>query len=418
MKYTRRGVISTEAIGFQWDKLLFTEMKLALQSILVGVDSVIMKDYSTLEKVIFDRTGILVSIKVLSTEHSNAAIYMPAMIRNHPLYDELYQKHTRLNTFKTMKLLNIESKGWVDHGRVKVGGVFSKINQTLELTTGILNLKRHTVGEICAVILHELGHAYYCFTALAQTVRTNMVLMYAMRELDGVKDQVQRITIVENMAELLDLKLDDVKSLSDPTTTNEVIQTVIANESFKRLRSELGTTTYDMVSWEQLADHFAARQGAGIDLALALEKIGAHTNVKKNRSIYTRLTSVISGVKHTFRNLGLDSFSEVFQFLMDPLADSYDAPKVRLIRIREQLTTALKDPTATTTQKKQVLEDIVTLDALISELEQKYDFIQKLWMNLTPRGRRESKQMIVQRELESLLANRLFDVAATLQTLA
>lgn len=417
MKRTLRNVISNEAIGFQWDKLLFTEIKIALQAILDKDGSNVTKDYSSLEKVIFDRIGILTKFKVEYQEYPSAGIYNPTLTRNNILRADTARMFGAPKTFTQLKLINLETKGWVDNSKVKVGGVFSKIGLTIELTTGLLNLKRLTIGEMSAVILHELGHAYYYFAALGQTLRTNMVLLYTMRELSGLTDLKQRIEIVEDAAALLELKLDDVESLASDENPKEILQTVIANESFKKLRNELGSSTYDNVTWEQLADYFAARQGAGVELVTGLDKIGANDRSRKNRSIYTRFVTMITDVTSAMRYYKLESFSILYQFMLDPMADAYDAPKVRLQRIREQLTRSLKDPTSTTEQKKSVLEDIATVDSIISELEHKYSFIQKLWSKLSPRGRRETKQVVMQRELEELLANRLFESAARFKTM-
>lgn len=415
MRRLEAFIASLEAIDFQHDKAFFFALTQVVKDIRQSPVDRLKTDFSALENLIFDRLGIRTLTRVNDYPVHDAGIYMPRLTNNHALVEEYRRLAGRgPSTYEALKRLkDLEFKGWVNHHRVKVGGVFSRITLTAEYSAVFFNSPTLSDEECAAIILHELGHGYFYFALLHLSVTTNLVLHYATEQLkDATRASVQ-MEILGQVEDLLDIKLDDKAGLRQG---GSVFEFVVANEAVRTLRSELGSSTNDQATFEQLADFFSVRHGAGRHLATALDKIGGTRNGRR-RTVFTAILNAIGDTFEVIKHLGLLHFGVVRQLLTDPVADAYDPPKVRLQRIREQLLTALKQRHLTPLRKQELLTDVAVVEELIKDLEVNYNFIQKLWLTLSPRGRRQGKQIVFQRELETLLANPLFAHAAKFDTL-
>ena len=90
----------------------------------------------------------------------------------------------------------------------------------------------------------------------------------------------------------------------------------------------------------------------------------------------------------------------------------YDDPKDRIIRIRNEMVDALKDPDLEPKHKKRYIDDIERCNVLLREYNRYFSIIGFVVRMVFPSKRKQHNDMLLQKKLEALANNNLFTSAA------
>lgn len=412
---------SMEAISFQIKELLFKELKIVFDELLKS-KSLSQEELkkSGLAQIVKKHTGVFIVPTLLEKDSGySACVEFPQIDINHPLIAEAY-RHMKGNVdgIAAIKAAKGAIKGTVDYKESKVTGTFQDFECSMYFSKGLFTSGKFSAGEIAAIMLHEIGHIFTYFSFLSLNIKVNHVLFAASQSMLNTASQEDRFIIMREVESSLDVKLTDKENLSK-ANKGEVIQTVILNSVIEKTRSELGSNIYDMRAWEALCDQFAARHGAGRDLATALDKVYRSYGHASYRNLFTfTMLEVIKATLFTMMILtGTGIALCVLIVLTNPMERIYDEPGERIKRVRLQLVEALKDKNISASRQKQLLDDIKVIDQLTPEINDRRGILELFWSDIIPYGRRQQSQKETQQALEALLANDLFVRAAQFKTM-
>lgn len=426
---------SLEAIDFQKDDFFKALIKLIddfkEDYKKPGEKSAVAKKYSDeLTKVICKYTDSEALIGLITADPSCAWVGPFSITGDYDNNTVLISLQNREKLRSKVSKYFLEKKdlleGGVDLRTGKIYGDFKKFPSIVVMPINSLIDPTLSSEENAAVTLHEVGHILVFFQFIGKTVTTNQVLAYVARTY-GDKTYTDREKIITEAKTLLNLKSLDEKELaklSDPDKVN----VVILNEQVQHTRSELGSDIYDAVTWEQLADNYAARQGAGLPMLTYISKFKNRKAQQRTIAQYwmfegLKIALGVVAVGTVFTPTGLVgmALSAVAGFLMyskistDKVDPTYDPPKDRLVRIRNQLVQAIKDQSIPKPQVKQITEDIHLADEILKNMsgrDQLWDIL-KEYVNPYSRKNRQQKQL--QKELEGFAHNDLFVLAAKMK---
>ena len=159
------------------------------------------------------------------------------------------------------------------------------------------------------------------------------------------------------------------------------------------------------------------RHGAAVDLATGLNKLYIHYG---DRSTYSMTTHVfVELMKLTLwllTLLALPAMAIVILIYSGPMQFKiYDDDKARVTFIKQQLITELKNPKLSDAHRKEVNDDLLTIEAAESELNSRRTLYQVLWQNLTSNGRNQAKQEEYEKKLEVLMYTDIYTRASQLK---
>lgn len=385
---------------------------------------------SKLPDIIMKYTGLKAKFDDFDMDDENAFMVVPDINKNNVLYDELLQEYFENTDFDKIREKNETLMGSVDIANSKVEGIFSKIETTIGLGNAYWKTKgtyTFTPQEVAAIILHELGHLFTIFLFLVETVRTNMVLS-ALNRSDFFKSSPEKkITLLNDLENDLNITIEDKETLS--ISDDQVVYTVLITSLIKTPRSELNTPTYDERTCEFVADQFATMHGAGVDLVT-----GLHKSYKRYDMVYDKRENYIKISLHYLFSLLLGYgitytiayflkavvFVIIFQimylllyiYIKETMPELYDPLAVRFNKIKEQLVGILKDRTLPKAVRKNIINDIETIDEyakFTGEYKSIYHFIYKI---VIPWSNKRKKVAELQHEYESLANNPFYTASA------
>lgn len=431
-----RGLLETslEAIDYQAKSMLFQELTAAITN-LVNANQFNEQGLERfdLAKIISKHTGLALDLRVLRNS-SEAFIQIKYLDKNSPLLQP-YKKLGMDDEIESVILhkrhltkITSDLRGQIDINKGKVGGVFSKVPFEMYLGDDLLKSIKLTPSEVAAVILHEVGHAFTSLETLVHILTTNMAISSAIQSLNKTNDDNIRLEIVHDLETTLDSTIVDPLNAAY-LSKNPVAFTTLVLRSMadKKVRSSANSETYDLRSFEFLADQFAARQGAGRDLAIALDKLHGKFDLNYRWRIGSTVFYIVDAVKLALGalTLGITNvfifpvvFSIFYLTLADPEFNIYDNPVERLTRIKNDMVQSLKNKTLSADDQKKLLGDIDVIDSILEGLKSHRSIANLLWISLTKNRRNQHAQIELQKELEGLINNDLFIKAAKLQSIA
>jgi len=414
-----------EEIAFQ-DGVLFKELQIYFQNFksLKKKDVEDSEINNAIEKCVKSHTGITIMFTPTEGEHS-PAVAIPDINKNNVLVGSFVKNFLNNDDGRRM-VANAEGlvRGSVNLRNSKVTGIFGEVGYKLYFPTEMLVEQKYTASECAAMMLHEIGHLFTYFEFISRTVTTNQVLAGIARTMEKTNDPAEREVVLMSAKKALKLSDLDVAKLSKSNDL-KVVSTVVISSAIKEATSEIGSNIYDANNWEQLADQFAVRHGAGRDLHIALEKLMRSSgNISfRNTFEYFVMEAVkliilvgslvfvaVSGPAGILAAIGkLGIFTWLLLILIDLPGDgTYDRPGVRLKRIKNQLMECLKQPKLKEEEKKSIMEDIVLLEAQEEDVKDRLQLFSVLWGWISRSQRKRLEQEELQQELEDLASNTLF----------
>lgn len=385
--------------------------------------------------IIRKHTGL--DISIVDSGWNGPCIYPPQLSANHVFNDpdtvEMYEQwdptySSQSHSEAALRSLNKPVvKGTIDLKGGRVTGAFETMQCLMMLPLDfVIGKARFTPEEVAAVTLHETGHAFTFMEFISRTATTNQALAGMSRWLDKSVSQETRVVMFARAADELKLDSEKAKALKECKNA-ETLTTILLDREAEKSASELGRSIYDVNTAEYLADQFAARQGAGVALATALDKIFKQYGQTRNAQIFTELLFMSIDVTCMVLSFMAVSPWALVSLAMivwniastDKESEIYDNPAARLTRIRQQLIERIKDDKISDEERTHLVQQIKNLD----EVNKDNTFVDKLGVYsglayfFKPSYRAAHKYEMLQKELEKLGNNEAFVQASRLKAM-
>lgn len=323
----------------------------------------------------------------------------------------------------------------LDKGKIS-GQIFSDFKNEIVIYTGLVNHSiALTTEEITALILHELGHCWNQYMALADYVWLNYYLQDGVDVILGKKPNVYKLEVLSEKG--LEKYCDDKELLAEiqkaPTVAN--LRRALLVASVKAPRHHLTSKTNDTskLREEQLADLYASRMGysrASITLHAKITKVYGSRQLTSNAvwtlaettklllgigsalsvaAIYIYPPALLAAIAFNMARSGLSVADE---------PEIYDNDLERMLKMRRDLIAQLKVLGSDPTTEEKMLEDVKTIDDLIAMYRNHDTLWEVVKHTLTPSYRRQRHQRAREEKLEQLLNNDVAIVAAKFNSLS
>lgn len=413
------SIFSMESVAYQLDLKFFRALTKAIEELRAGksLTGDTKKDrkaieQSNIEKIIADNTGMLVQVHTPRDIGLNAFVSVPVLDRNHPLHDKYAREYVKAVTTKKM-LKNGPVTGTIDLQTGKVSGDYSKISIHISAAAQLIESDAFQPEEVAAIFLHEIGHVMTYFEYLGRNVILHHVMGDLVRNYNESMSMQHRVEIIKSVKSNLDLDAIEPTVVAE-IADGETVQQLIISEYACQYHSATNTHLYDFRTWEALADQYAARHGAALAQATALDKLYR----------YSGDAAYMGNVKYliwrTFDFIALTVFSP-FALLIMALAEPYeiyDMPIQRINRLRQDLINATKDKSLSKELRVRLMNDIADIEKLTAGLKDRESAFMLVWKNVFPTIRRQSNRTAMMQKLEELANNEIFVRSNRLKTLA
>ena len=420
-----------ESIDFQNGSFFkeLTQCMADIRSIKTNVSDIA---YYTSQEILNLSDCIKVHTNLNSTFEDNdtpAAVFVPLLSSNSIMlahYDIISDISNIKLTEKDLIILSKKTgenqiKGSVNLAKSKVDGVFSLIENRFIFSRSILDKNsKYSNEELAATLLHEIGHVFTHLEYLTRTISNNQALATLIRALD-LNCSIKTKEIIFDNVNFYSKDKEDVKKKYLSATNSDMVTVIVAGQAIEKTKNELGFNLYDSVNCEYLADQFATRNGAGKYLVTGLEKSGSDEKSTATTSLRVFLAgTLIAFLYGSTAVLTVGSFftlSCVLVALSDSGIETYDNTKSRYIRIKLQNTERLKSRSISNEIKKYYLEQNEQIDLIIKTYNDNLGFLNTISYWLKPSYRKEKDFEALQKQLERLGSNSLFDKSAKLSTI-
>lgn len=449
--------VSTEAIDPQ-DKSFFNGIVEEIRKIR-SISVFDVKTFEEFSNIVKNYTGMTVFFWPIPdyTNLKDAALnlrYRPEHVnKNHVLTNFLYsvEKIVTSDYYKNKNLRDCFPdgiKGTVNLDKNTVEGDYKKLVSHIAIPTICLSDPYFTDEELAAAIMHEIGHAFMYLASMDNVVTTNTVLAGLLGILTKTDDLKKRTTALQLAYEKLNIQ-EQAKEIEDTAKAkNEIAMQIFIQKTITRNRSLSNSKNYDITAYEQSADQYALRCGAGVFLASYLDKSTKISGISiyQNKVSYHAAELLTMSLYYTEKMFSIlskviivgavGSIVGAFTGILNPsilpiiisitirtrmvgwislcagigsritgkyfrTSPRYDQDKNRLLRMKEDLINQLKYTNKKDRFYIDILDDIRVIEKIIQQY-QNSGFIEKIYNAL--RYAEEKKH----RELESLAANDLF----------
>lgn len=428
-----RSMLAMEMIDFQTDSF-GADLEAAITAIYAAAGNTNSRkkfeelpETRALEELVFKRLGLRIKIKV-----QDMASIMPFYAnKHHALLDPFW--HNRFEIKDQNEIIkNINGKtGTVDLKNAKLGGIFSEYTHTVCLNFPLLRNYKVSPAEVTGILLHEFGHGFTYYEFSDRLTRSNQVLLKVAQELG--KETEKNLTYVYR----------EIKSVNEKITEAEIDDIVngprliagprLFKATIGAVTDEMKEKCYALISSEQLADQFSNRFGYGRETVTGLQKIHeafGSADVIRGGTFFAIIhdlifysTIAISAIGAFMSGMPLVGLVVVFFLVLGTILSgdnfddfTYDKLKQRYKRIRMDCVQGLKNLEAEPAQIKQLIDDIKTIDDVMSRVNVPDGLMKRIANVLLPRARAVKNDTAEQQLLEELASNELFFKAAQLRT--
>ena len=426
--------VAMEAIGFQGPEVA-NKLAAYLTDIMqerTGKEADASKARKDMIKYLKDTTGMKLDI-TFDTDMAPCTLPFhinPDTILGHKTLKDFYVEESNA-TMKRLK--EVKNRSHIDLDKGRVSGIFSEYETPIYMGYYALRSLRMTPREIAAILAHEVGHCLVAYEMAFRAVRTNQILAAASKAAAG-GDKGQYEYVLKTAEEVLDLKsgmFDEIKETKDQKT----VMTVIMGKAERKTHDDslMGNTTYDITTFEALADNYAARLGLGKELVTGLEKLyrefGAAEFSSGARIAATMLdiysvVSMIGAVIVMGSNpimgalyLGLNMLGLYARLDGRDHNNVYDKLTIRFKRVKEQIIQYLKDKSLPAADVKRSLESVAHIEKTIAQISEYKGFLPAIFNMVDPASRAVNSARDIQQNLEAMVANDMYLKAAALRTM-
>lgn len=410
MKQFKLGL---ESIDFQ-NLALLKEIAMAVDDLrkLDKKDIPDSEEASRVSRIIKAHTNLNV---IVNFDNQGPYVIVPQVHKNHPFIN-----HVRRNyTTSAIGLAELAKNDGMVRGKAnlrenKVYGIFAELQATIEMPIKMTTGSTYTSEEVAAVILHEVGHLFTYYEYITRVVSGNQILAAVSKDLDGsgsIEERENVLITLKKQQNLSDLDATRLARSTDKTVTETVIISAITRQT----TSELGRNIYDSTTWEMLADQYVARCGGGRALASALSKLYGSMWHISFRSLpaflFMEAIKILCVIVNPFVTVALCA--------IDGNGDNtYDRPGARITRVRSQIVEQLKDKKLDKDDVERLTADLVVIDSLLKDINDRRQFFGVVWDYLSSDARKDRNYENLQKDLEVIASNDLFAKAAALRAIS
>lgn len=426
-----KNYIALEMIDFQ-DNSFGIQIEAIVSKIQIAINEgeLFVNETAELQSLIFKRTGLRV---VLVTDTTLAAI-LPFYSNKHSIFiADLFKGNFPIKDQDKILNQSHDKKGYVDIKKAKVSGVFSEYTNRLWINFSMLfNHYSASPGEVTAILLHELGHAFSVCEYSDRLESNNQILANVAIEIMSAKKEKDLSYIYRELSKV------------NKNTTEEEVETLVNGNKviagytwFKTVIGSVSSQTsngkYDETSFEQLADNFSARFGYGRQLITVLDKLHDYFGNPEKNKTWNSLRH-ISTALFSYFYLALTAFSlsaifpiglylSLVGFIVLMVSGenfkdyTYDELKIRYKRIRREYVELIKTLDIPSEELKTILDNIYFMDNIVNNTHRYNSIVSKIANVLFSSNRKANQAIQEQQLLEELAMNDLFISAATLKTL-
>ncbi len=426
--------VAMEAIGFQGPEVA-NKLAAYITDIMqerTGKEADASKARKDMIKYLKDTTGMKLDI-IFDTDMAPCTLPFhinPDTILGYKTLKDFYVEESNA-TMKRLK--EVKNRSHIDLDKGRVSGIFSEYETPIYMGYYALRSLRMTPREIAAILAHEVGHCLVAYEMAFRTVRTNQILAAASKAAAG-GDKGQYEYVLKTAEEVLDLKsgmFDEIKETKDQKT----VMTVIMGKAERKTHDDslMGNTTYDITTFEALADNYAARLGLGKELVTGLEKLyrkfGAAEFSSGARIAVTMLDiysviAIIGSVIAMGSNpimgalyLGFNMLGLYARLDGRDHNNVYDKLTIRFKRVKEQIIQYLKDKSLPAADVKRSLESVAHIEKTIAQISEYKGFLPAIFNMVDPASRAVNSARDIQQNLEAMVANDMYLKAAALRTM-
>lgn len=365
------------------------------------------------------------------------AAYLPFITRNH-IFSNYEKKIFNVNDSfenenevrQVSSILN-KWEGSVDLNNAKVDGIFKEIECIIELDLYLLfskgiesNNTSSIHKEIAAIILHEIGHMFTCFEFLDRSTSTNNVLQFISNvKKSNFTFEQKKIFIKDTISNLKD---EDVERLVNSPIEEQLAIIYLGLEKQKSI-SQLGNDIYDLVGCEQIADNFTTKFGAGKYLAIALEKYEKYFSFNPYIpiGIYSVFLTMILGpvniISAVFTSVMLFALSSISAFITNVFShdniNRYDDLETRINRIINVNVERMKNKEITEELKSILLDENKVMREILNRNKSRKPLFKIVKEFFSKKTKKDADFIKLQKDLENIAANKLFEKATELSLL-
>lgn len=423
---------SQEAIDYQFDNTFFHQLAKAIgkaRELNSRELTSLAPDVVAIGDLITDFIGLKVECKIHPAKYQNAWVKMPDFNRNHPFYEMWQNFASSKDGLRALKGKDYDI-GNVNRKTGKITGVYAKIACPITFTKGLMESSKFTDEEIAAVALHEIGHIYSLFETMWRTSATNLAIASAIEDCAGVKDTNVRVKVIKGLVEQ-----GYVDSSTNPEALAQLdddsLPIAVITAGFRKIGHDENAVCYNRTAWEQSADQFAVRMGAGVHLASGLNKLLPTLSEAKHLFVKNTLVLLFWRILFTLSSMSLISVGAAPMILyllfvdlvfltgpgiLEATHNPYDRYKDRISRIRREQIGKLKTLDKDDPLAEEVLAQIDEIKKIEDEQSNLYSnafvYLYAFVYNLFT-GQLDKKAQ--QQAVEKLLNNELYVHAARLK---
>lgn len=427
-----------EAIRYQGKSMFFQDLTLAFEKLKES------KDFTTnglidiqFDEIVKRHTNMTVAVELLTDPEGyyNAYASPPVINQKSVFYADIikmeggkeFLKGQRMNE-REIKAFSEELKMTVNRATGKVGGVVSRIPMRLYIGKGFLEIL--TPNQQAAVMLHEVGHLFTYFEIITHTVSSNLAIATASEAFSRTTNVEDKLEIVHQYERIVGRKFDDANSLANAKLDAQGFAVLLLKDDIENnVRAANGAEVYDIRGAEFAADQFATMHGAGKDLALAMDVVYRMMGVKVRQTFSSWVVVQAACTAGVLLSVVLTPFiprltrvvlGVVIDVLMSKTVEdrSYDLPKERLTRIKNNLVQVLKNRSLAPDQRTAIHADIQLLDTLAEDMVDRRSLLNWLWISMTSHRRRQYRLTEFQKDLESFVNTNIYVSASKLDHLS
>jgi hypothetical protein len=415
----KKGIMSLESIGFQSTDFLESLVKTIepirkLDTRLKDKEYFNSKEVTALSSCVEKYTNIKVNFGPCSF---GAMVYLPKVYNSNVLINNDIKELSQLldidceeailkiGKFSKDKIL----KGSVDLKNAKVDGVFKEIQSDIFFDRKIMSEgSKLTTYELAAILIHEIGHIFTHLEYVTRSVTTNQSLSMLLKCLDKNITLDKKEIVFNTLIGEKNNNKEAVKLAMNAKSKQEV--TIITlQQDIELSKSELGVSVYDYTSSEYLADQFAARFGASRYVVTALNKLNNNIRVLP---LVINVVDILVAYLVPFYTMVI-----LLKILSSDNKNIYDDEKSRYVRLKLQNIERLKDLKLPDELKNYFLDQNKEIDLIINNLNEYKDLYSVLAYWIKPGFRKEKDFEDLQKDLEKLSNNNLFEKAAQLSVI-
>lgn len=368
-----------------------------------------------IEKLIFDRMGMKVKIKVIA-DLPAAVIPFFSNPSNIFLHRSLHPTGVSSQQKKMKELVG--QRGTVDNRKARLGGFFSEVEVIVFMDFyGLFYQVNASVQEVTAFLIHELGHGYYAFEYADRLSTTNQVMAAAALAMTDNDPKTRELLYIE--LQKIDKKVskEEVAKLVSEhrVIAGKKLYTMLQNH----IESQMKDGAYDRISFEQMADNFANRFGYGREIVTGLQKFHAvygttdtaFTIVQYSLAAYVALgLGIVIKGSYIIGGFYMLFFGYILSKVTGDTArvNTYDDTKIRYRRIRNDLVNSLKDRELDSDVQQLVIRQIAEIDEIVDKTPISRTILDQIANLILPSDRSGKSSMQHQQQLEDLVANDIF----------